>query len=491
MTPPTGAAPGPERPEPGRAADPPDTLDRAYGVVDPSPAPGRGHGDDDGTGDHRSGSDTAHRPSGPGATADADLGDADDTADRLLAFGMRPRRTIGRLVDVAALAGAVVTASLAVLAVAALVDLADRVRDAVGFEAPTTGVDWFVVALLAATVVLILTGVAAVRAAVRRRHRRRLAAVLGPDAAALGRGPRPGLDRRRWLAELLRQPGWAPSVERWQATGRLPATAATGAPDAFADDATYRRAAALVRDEVSDRVGRRALATGLAVAVARSRVGDAAAVISGSAEIQLDTLASLGLRPTGRAHLRVARGALAGVAASSYLDIEDRLELELTVRAAVLGLESVGDAADAVDDVISDDLAEALAESFGGGSGAIGAAAGLVGGAFGVTGSVLRQVADLTEAVGAEITEGLVIAALLHHQGMTLAADALGLDDAHRAELTPTAGIVPAELVGVAAAVARRYRRELRRMLRRRATTATRSAPRAVTDRLRRRDRGT
>src|SRR5690606_22063737 len=165
-----------------------------------------------------------------------------------------------------------------------------------------------------------------------------------------------GLDRGPWLADLLATPGWAPVVAEWERTGAV----APGVTSRLGSGRDPAAVAELVAAELATRVGARSLATGLAVAAARSRVGDAAAVIAGSAEIQLDALATLGLRPTGRTYLRIARSAAAGITAASYLDIEDRLELDLAVRAAVFGLDAMGDAADLVDEAISDDLADAL-----------------------------------------------------------------------------------------------------------------------------------
>lgn len=398
--------------------------------------------------------------------------------ERLLPrMGAVRRRPATVVVDVLAAIGLVATVVAILVGARTAVDLVDRTRRALGGRPPTEGIDWVTLAAMAAITALLVAVLVAAHRLVMRRHRRRLAEVLGAGAGPLARGPRSGLDQAGWLSSLLATPGWGSTVAEWQSRGAIAADA-TVATQTVEDRAVV---AELIVGELSARIGARSLATGLAVAAARSRVGDAAAVIAGSVEIQLDALATLGLQPTGRTYLRVARSAAAGITAASYLDIEDRLELDLAVRAAVFGLEAAGDAADFADEAISDDLADALGETLTSGGGTVGTLLGLVGGAFGVTGSVLRQVAEISETIGGEITEGLVIAALLHHQGMALVAEAVAPDDAElRRRLTPTAGQVPRELFDAAVVIARRYRGELRRLLRDRATRAARSAPRRM-----------
>ncbi|WP_116999406.1 hypothetical protein [Desertimonas flava] len=386
------------------------------------------------------------------------------------------RRPATVLVDVLAAIGLVVTVVAVLVGASAALDLVDRARRAFGGSPPSDGIDWVTLAAMAVIVLVIAAALLGAQRLVMRRHRRRLAAVLGPGVGPLGRGPRAGLDREQWLAALLTAPGWADTVAEWRRTGAIAADLAV--PTQTIEDRAV--VAELIAGELSGRIGARSLATGLAVAAARSRVGDAAAVVAGSVEIQLDALATLGLQPTARTYLRIARSAAAGITAASYLDIEDRLELDLAVRAAVYGLEAAGDAADLADEAISDDLADALGEVLTSGGGTVGTLLGLVGGAFGVSGSILRQVADVSETIGGQVTEGLVIAALLHHQGMTLVAETVADDADLRRRLTPTAGRVPRELFDAAVAVARRYRGELRRLLRDRATRAAKSAPRRM-----------
>lgn len=388
------------------------------------------------------------------------------------------RRPATVVVDVLAVVGLIGTVVAVLVGARAALDLVDRARRAFGDDPPLDGIDWVTVVAMAVIVGVLVVALWFGKRLVMRRHGRRLAQVLGPDTSALGRGPRPGLERERWLATLLASPGWADTVRGWEQSGAL-------VPGAGAGDVARREDSAVVAElvatELSGRIGARSLATGLAVAVARSRTGDAAAVIAGSVEVQLDALASLGLRPTARTYLRIARSAAAGVTAASYLDIEDRLELDLAVRAAVFGLDAVGDVADVADEAISEDLADALGETLTAGGGTVGTLLGLVGGAFGVSGSVLRQVADVTDAVGGQIAEGLVIASLLHHQGMTLVAETVaGRDEELRERLTPPAGQVPRQLFDAGVSLARRYRRELRQLLRDRATRAARSAPRRM-----------
>lgn len=391
-------------------------------------------------------------------------------------------RTAAVVVDVLVVAAVVGSVVAVLVGVRALLDVVDRVRRAVGDSPPVDGVDWVTLVALAVVMAALAALVWFGQRAVLRRHQRRLAAVVGGSGVPLGRGPSRRLERGRWIAALLQTPGWRDAVAEWQRDSRL----SPGATERVAAGNGTAHVAELISARLSEQIGERALATGMAVAVARSRAGDAAAVVGGSVAIQLDALAALGLRPTPATYLRIARSAAAGITAASYLDVEDRLELDLAVRAAVFGLDLAGDAADLADDAISEDLADALSDTLASGGGTVGTLLNLVGGAFGVSGSMLRQVADVTETVGGQITEGLVIAALLHHQGMTLVAECLAGDDAElRARLTPPAAAVPRQLFDAGVAVARRYRGALRRLLRERTTRAARSAPRRIT-RLRR-----
>jgi len=401
-----------------------------------------------------------------------------DAGHRLLprTAAMR-RRPATIVVDVLAAIGLIGMVVAVLVGARAALDLVDRARRAVGDEPPADGVDWVTVAAIAAVAGALLAALGLVHRLVMRRHRRRLAEVLGAGVAALARGPRARFDRDRWLSSLLATPGWSRTVEGWEARGVLPPGGARRV--ATAED--HALVAELVAGELSERIGARSLATGLAVAAARSRVGDAAAIVAGSVEVQLDALATLGLRPTARTYLRIARSAAAGITAASYLDIEDRLELDLAVRAAVFGLEAMGEAAELADEALSEDFTDALGETLTSGGGTVGTLLGLVGGAFGLSGSVLRQVAEVSETIGGQITEGLVIAALLHHQGMVLVAETIaGTDEALARRLTPPAGQVPRQLFDAAVVLARRYRGELRRMLRDRAARAARAAPRRI-----------
>ena len=419
--------------------------------------------------------------------SDLELQDAESAQPepRLLPAGLQRSGAVGTLIDVVAVAGLVFSVGMTVLAVQATFGVADRVRDAVGLGRPSDGVDWYQLATLGLILVVpaILLGLAS--RAVRLRYRSRLSVHLGPGVKALATArPR---NRSVWLTDLLASPGWADQSARWRADGLLPATPDLSRPD------DYRTAAVLVAGVVRQRLGERALATGLAVAVARSRLGDAAVVVSGSAELQLEALASLGIRPDTRTWMRVARTASTAVVAASYLDIEDRLELDLAVRAAVLGLDAGADALDNAAEALDEEFGEAFAEAFDGVGGTVGSLlTSLASSGAGITGSVVRQMATFTEAIGAQMTEGLVVSAMLFHHGMSVAVDALADDEALRRELMPTPGRVPKELFDVGIALARRQRRALRGLLRRRLATATRSAGRRSASHVRnvfRRDR--
>lgn len=405
-----------------------------------------------------------------GTDVDVPQGPAPSSAGEprvITAAPVRPGRVVARVVNLVALAGLLVTCVLLLVAARATLDLADAVRATLGVDPPTSGVDWYRLAVL--IVVFAVPVMAAVWLArvVRRRFRRRLAERLGNAAPARRFSPGRRWDRKQWLAALLTTPYWAPRLERWRSTG-----AAQTRAEEWSDD-DYRQVAALVRAELDERLGAISFATGTAVAFAPRRFADAVSVVAGSAELQIEALATLGLRPGPRAWLHVVRAASTGLLVSTYLDAEDRIELQLAVRAAALGVDETG----ALLEHGGDELEEALAEALEGVGGISGAIASTAGAAAGVTSSVARQVSAFIDEVGDDIVEGVVVAAVLHYHGMSLVAEALALDAEHRAELAPRLGEIPRSLRIGATALARRSTRKLRQMLRRRMAQATRRAP--------------
>jgi hypothetical protein len=385
----------------------------------------------------------------------------------ITAAPVRPGRVVARVVNVLALAGLLVTCVLFLVAARAALDLADDVRAALGVDPPASGVDWYRLAVLVVVFAVPVLAALWLARVVRRRYRRRLAERLGDAAPARRFTPGRRFDRKQWLAVLLTTPYWAPRLERWRGQGAVPA-----GEEGWSDD-DYRQVAALVRAELDERLGAIAFATGTAVAFAPRRFADAVSVVAGSAELQIEALATLGLRPGPRAWLHVVRAASTGLLVSTYLDAEDRIELDLAVRAAALGVDETG----ALLEHGGDELEEALAEALEGVGGIGGAIASTAGAAAGVTSSVARQVSAFIDEVGDEIVEGVVVAAVLHYHGMSLVAEALALDAEHRAELAPRLGEIPRSLRIGATALARRSTQKLRQMLRRRMAQATRRAP--------------
>jgi len=391
----------------------------------------------------------------------------------------RSGRIVAGMVDALAVVGLVVTVVLFLVGMRIALDLADRLREALGGRPPAEGVDWFTVVVLALLALVPVLLVLLAARVLRRRFERRLRERFGDPSAARRFSAKPSPDRRAWLAGVLETPHWQPLAERWRADGRL-----TAGPAGWSD-ADYRQAAALVRRELDERIAGVALVTGVAVAVAQRRSTDAVAVVAGSAELQVEALATLGLRPTARTWLRVARAASTGVVASTYVDVEERFDLQLAIRAAALGLDESGNLLEEAGDEIQEALSEA-AQAGGAIGGAIQALAGTT---LGITGNVIRQVSDFVVAAGDEITEGVIVASLLHYHGMSLVADALALDAEHHAELRPRLGHVPRSLRDGGMAMARRRTAALRRMLRRRMVQAARRAPGSLRGRVMRRGR--
>ena len=396
--------------------------------------------------------------------------------DRLIAPRPGTLRTGQVLFNMFAAVGALATALTSLLMVRTLIDIADAARTAAGFTAPNGGRDWYMIVVL---VMIAATGVVVLwrlRRFVNGRYDARLSAVMGAGARPLISHASARHDHDRYLNDLVAQPAWQSRATQWRASGVLGSTNSAG------NDALVR----LIADDIEARVGQRALGTGLAVAATRSKAGDAFVVVGGSIEIQLDVLASLGVRPTWRTYVRIARSAVVGITAASYLDIEDRMELELAVRAAVLGLDAVGGALETLGETLPDDVGEAMGDVVADLGGGMQTVANVAGGALGVTGTVVRQVAAITETIGTQVTEGLVIASLLHYQGTTLAAEVVaGNDHELRLALSPPPRQVPASLFRVAVEIARRQRKATRIMLQNRVGSATRQAPAVVWNKLR------
>jgi hypothetical protein len=393
----------------------------------------------------------------------------------------RPSRLVSGVVNVLALAGAFVTLALYVIAARALVDLAEDARGALGFDPPADGIDWFKLAALLLVLLVPVVGLAVLARLVRIRFDRRLDERLGGRRHVRRFSPRASWDRPAWMAELLETPYWKPRAEQWRGEGRLDVPRSAWTAD------HYRQAAGLVAAELDDRLGRVALATGLAVAIAQRRVADAAVVVAGSAELQVEALATLGLRPRPAAWLHIGRAAATGLLVSTYVDVEERFEIQLAVRSAALGLDSSGGLLEDAEDDVQDALGELLE-----GTGGIGKTLAVVGGAsFGLSGNVIRQVSDFVAEIGDEIAEGVIVAAVLHYHAMALVASALAADEEHHAELAPRIGHVPQSLKNTALRLARAKTADLRRMLRDRLARGTRSLGGGMRDRLLRRRRTT
>ncbi|MGQ0623226.1 MAG: hypothetical protein ACT4PP_00985 [Sporichthyaceae bacterium] len=405
----------------------------------------------------------------PGATLIPGPEDAEPAvaaAERVLSDRpARSARLVSAVVNVVSLVALVFLLGSAVIAVRAGVDLAETGRRAFGLQAPSEGVDWYLLSVGAVFLAVPLAALAWLARLLRRRYRSRLQECFGDTGdARVFTGHVKG-SQTAWLREVLESARWSPSADEWRLGGQL--------PPGRLDDAQYRAAAALVRGELNNKLGAVALATGLAVAVAQRPIADAAAVVAGSAELQIEALATLGLRPTPRAWLHIGRAASTALLAASYLDAEERLEVRLMVRAAAAGIDTA--------EGLVEDLDSALGEAAEGIGGTVGAGLQLLTGATaGVTGTVLRQTSEFIKDVGDEISEGLIVATVLHFHAMALVADALALDEAHRRELALPAGRVPPELLRIAGSLARRQTLAFSRMLRGRARASLKAAPKSL-----------
>ena len=391
-----------------------------------------------------------------------------------------PNRIVQSLVNAMVLGGVVFTSLALLIAVRVTLDLAETARKALGLHPPLAGVDWFLVVVGAIMAIVPCALLLAGRWVLRSRFNDRLLECCGALVHPRRFPLPPSTDRVAWLTELLETPFWRQRAEDWRASHKLTA------PRSGWSEADYRQAAALVAQELSFRVGHRALATGLAVAVAQRRLSDAAAIIAGSAEIQVDSLASLGLRPTARGWLHAGRAAATGLLFATYVDVEERFEVKLAVQAAAFGLEGLGDVFEITGDLVSDTAEEVFSETVGAAGGVVGTAGALLGVSLGVSGNLAQQVGEFIAKGGADIAEGVVIAAVLHYHGMSLVATALALNEEHRAELAPRLGRIPSELTNAAKDLASRQTAQFRALLRQR----TKALPRIFRDLLSRRRAG-
>jgi hypothetical protein len=308
------------------------------------------------------------------------------------------------------------------------ISLAERVRVGLGFAPPVHGPDWFLLLALSSGPLMALIAVVGLLRWYRRLWLRRVALVW-PDKHRrrnLSRWQqipleRTGSERQRrmeYVNSLLESPAWSQLV-----CPRSP------------EDHEGRSEWALL--ELEKDIAERALATGLTIGISRNRYIDLFTIFAGALELQFHVLSRLGKRPSAYAWRLLIQRCGASLFINTYLNRQDAIALNLTIKKAGMGLKASGDLMENAAQHLAEgdyDLDEALNLQH---SGILGMATkGLeLGATMALTvGQVgLHVLGTLIESVGDELTQGALAAGILYYHGMALASDTLALDAGHRA----------------------------------------------------------
>lgn len=297
--------------------------------------------------------------------------------------------------------------------------LAERLRLSLGFHAPAAGPDWYLLVVLALPPIAALGVVALAWSWYRKIWRRRLVETWG-DREALVRHSHLAAsraERQEYLAALAATPAWQ---------------------DIPKSDPPERTAESILR-EIEQDIVERAFATGMVVGISGNRGFDLFTIFAAAMELQLHVLTRLGKRPSSSTWRLLLERCGASLFVNSYLSRQDALLLNLAVKKMGLGLHAAGDAMDAavqhltshdvdLDDLLHLNKLEGVPLSGLATKGLeVAATMTLTVGKQG-----LHAIGNLVEAVGDELAQGALAAAILYHHGMALAADTLALDAQHR-----------------------------------------------------------
>ncbi len=308
------------------------------------------------------------------------------------------------------------------------ISLAERVRLGLGFAPPVHGPDWFLLLALSSGPLLALIAVVSLFRWYRRIWLRRVARVW------------PEKHQRRslshWTQIPLERTGSEHErrVEYLTALLESPAWSQLGCPRPRED---HEGRSEWILLELEKDIAERALATGLTIGISRNRYVDLFTIFAGALELQFHVLSRLGKRPSTYAWRLLIQRCGASLFINTYLNRQDAIALNLTIKKAGMGLKASGDLMENAAQHLAEgdyDLDEALNLQH---SGILGMATkGLeLGATMALTvGQVgLHVLGTLIESVGDELTQGALAAGILYYHGMALAADTLALDAGHRA----------------------------------------------------------
>ena len=308
------------------------------------------------------------------------------------------------------------------------ISLAERARLGLGFAPPHAGVDWFLLLVLSSGPLIGLLLVLAFMRWYRKLWLRRVALVW-PD----GR-------QRRQFSKWRPAPSQATDSTREEnasyVTALLQSPVWSGRSCPRPPDDSKGRAEWLL-EELEKDIAERALATGLTVGISQNRYLDLFTIFAAALELQLHVLSRLGKRPSSYAWRLLIQRCGASLFINSYLNRQDSLALNLTIKKAGMGLKAAGDVMENAAQHLAEsdfDLDEALNLQHNGVLGMatksieLGATMALTVGQVG-----LHVLGTVIESVGDELTQGTLAAGILYYHGMALASDTLAIDAVHRA----------------------------------------------------------
>lgn len=354
----------------------------------------------------------------------------------LLAVRRRGTFVAAALFWAAAIAGALAMGGLLSIAANSALDASERFRQALGFQIPDTGPDWYVLAvfiLMISIPALVVIGFLVWYQRIWRRRlsevwvdtgqRRRHSRIQQLERIAT---PKTTSARIAYLDSLKATPTWI-GVD-------LPSNDTPGIE--MNQDARYRVLAEAMLHAIEEDITERAIATGLVVGLGSSRV-DRLTILAAALEMQLHVLSRLGKKPSRRTWREISARTSASLFINTYLNREDTFAIAFVIRRAAMGLAWTGDLAQDASDMLSEqgggeesidealDVAGAI-PVLGGALKAVGAMS------LGIGATGLQSIADLTREGGDELLQGAIAGGVLYHHGMAIAADVLALDAAHR-----------------------------------------------------------
>jgi hypothetical protein len=394
------------------------------------------------------------------------------------------------------LAGALAMGGVLSIAANSTLNASERFRQALGFQIPSTGPDWYVLAvfmLMISVPTLVLIGFLVWY---RRIWRRRLSEVWVDSAQRRRHSPIQRLERiatpkttsarTSYLNSLKATPMWI-GVE-------LPSS---DPPDGeMNQEARYRLLAEAMLTEIENDVAERAIATGLIVALGSSRV-DRLTIIAAALEMQLHVLSRLGKKPSRGTWRAIWARTSESLFINTYLNREDTLAIQFFIRRAAMGLEWTGGLIQDASDMLSEEgggeeSIDEVLEIAGGVPFGIGGALKALGTTgLGISATGLQSIADLIREGGDELLQGAIAGGVLYYHGMAIAADVLALDATHRESpsmtRTPLQGAM--KTAATAGQLLRNQVLRYRGVYRERAKASFRGAKQVVSDKLTRRKR--